>query len=73
MNEVLLSKILDARKFWSPAARAERKKNDQRVALHFACFDKKPPVVLEQMRRIFRHHGAIIGQGIKRTATQKDS
>jgi hypothetical protein len=24
---------------------------------------------LEQMRRIFKHHGAIVGPGIKRTGT----
>lgn len=67
MNPDLLYAILDARKFWTPAAAAERKKNNQRIAVRFTCFEKKPPAVLEQMRRIFRHHGAIVGPGIKRT------
>jgi hypothetical protein len=69
MNPDLLYTILDARAFWSPAARAERQKNNQRVAVRFVCLEKKPPAVLEQMRRIFKHHGAIIGPGIKRTGT----
>jgi hypothetical protein len=73
MNPDLLYAILDARKFWSPAARAERQKNNQRVAVRFVCLEKKPPAVLEQMRRIFKHHGAIVGSGIKRTGTWQSS